>query len=227
MPDVKPSRSVRIPWRRVEEGDSVDEQGARLRPWDRQPGETEVAFAAFLAYRDSGVPRNLAATARALSKYEGQLYRWKARHRWDYRLLAWDAAQGKASEETAQREWERRRHRWSEAGDHIMQALLSTLLRLIITDPETGKAALDGRVKVELGLGIGEFIMRFQRWLAEAPAGPDGPPEASSELRRMASVELEKLKQLALEQDTNHEEAGGNGKTRSSRKRGENAPMRP
>ncbi len=205
-------------------GDQSTEQG--LRSWDRQLGESELAHQAFLAYRDSGIPRNLAATARALGKHEGQLYRWKDRHGWGYRLLAWDAAQGKAAEETAQREWERRRRRWSQAGDHVLQALLSRLLGLITTDPETGKAALDGRVKLELGLGIGEFIMKFQRWLAEAPAGPDGPPEAGPELRRMASVELEKLKQLALEQDTDHEEAGGDGKPKSRRKRSESAQTR-
>jgi hypothetical protein len=107
-----------------------------------------------------------------------------------------------------------------------MQALLSRLLGLITTDPETGKAALDQRVTVELGLDIGEFIMKFQSWLAESPAGPDGPPEAGSELRRLASVELEKLKQLALEQETNQQEAGGNGKPKSRRKRSESAQTR-
>ena len=199
-------------------GDDGREQTEGLRPWDRQPGESELAHQAFIAYRDSGIPRNLAATARALGKHEGQLYRWKDRHGWGYRLLAWDAAQGKAAEETAQREWERRRRRWSQAGDHIMQALLSTLLRLITTDPETGKAALDGRVKVELGLGIGEFIMRFQRWLAEPPAGPEGPQDATTELRRMARVELDKLKQLALQQETNSKEAGDHGNPKTRRK---------
>jgi len=205
---------------------SIREQTEGLRPWDRQLGESELAHQAFLAYRDSGIPRNLAATARALGKHEGQLYRWKDLHGWGYRLLAWDAAQGKAAEETAQREWGRRRRRWSQAGDHVMQALLSRLLGLITTDPETGKAALDQRVTVELGLDIGEFIMKFQSWLAESPAGPDGPPEAGSELRRLASVELEKLKQLALEQETNQQEAGGNGKPKSRRKRSESAQTR-
>jgi hypothetical protein len=68
-------------------------------------------------------------------------------------------------------------------------------------------------------LSIGEFIMRFQRWLAEAHAGPDGPPEASAELRRMATAELERLKQLALVQDASEEEAASNGKPRSRQKR--------
>ena len=190
----------------------MPQPGPDLRPWDRQPQESELAYQAFLAYRDSGVPRNLAATARALGKREAQLHRWKRRHRWEDRLLAWDAAQGKAAEETAQREWERRRRRWSQAGDHVLQALLSTLLGLIKTDPETGRTALDPRVKVEQALDIGQFMMRFQRWLAEAPAGAEGPPEVSAELRRMASAELEKLKQLALAQDASEEEAGDNGR---------------
>ena len=194
-----------------------------LRPWDRQPGESELAYQAFLAYRDSGLPRNLAATARALDKHEAQLYRWKDRHRWDQRLLAWDAAQGRAAEETAQREWEKRRRRWSQAGDHVMQALLSRLLGLIATDPETGRATLDQAVALERGLDIGAFIMKLQRWLAEAPAGPDGPPEVGSELRRMASVELEKLKQLALRQDTDEQEVGGDGKPRPRRTRSKGA----
>ena len=185
---------------------SMPEHTEALRPWDRQPGESELAYHAFLAYRDSGVPRNLAATARALGKHEAQLYRWRGRHRWGHRLLAWDAAQGKAADETAQREWEKRRRRWSQAGDHVMQALLSTLLGLITTDPETGRATLDQAVALERGLDIGEFIMKFQRWLAEAPAGPDGPPDTGSELRRMASVELEKLRQLALEQEARRDD---------------------
>ncbi len=203
---------------------SIREQTEGLRPWDRQLSESELAHQAFLAYRDSGVPRNLAATARALGKHEGQLYRWKDRHGWEYRLLAWDAAQGKAAEETAQREWERRRRRWSQAGDHVMQALLTTLLTLITTDPETGRATLNQTVALERGLDIGEFVMKFQRWLAEIPGGPDGPPEAGSELRRMASVELEKLKRLALEQETNHhQEAGGDDKPKPRRTRSKSA----
>ena len=204
-------------------GDDSREHTEALRPWDRRHGESELAHQAFVAYRDSGVPRNLAATARALGKHEGQLYQWKDRHQWGHRLLAWDAAQGRAAEETAQREWEKRRRRWSQAGDHVMQALLSTLLGLITTDAETGRAMLDETVALERGLDIGEFIMKFQRWLAEAPAGTDGPPDAGSELRRMASAELEKLKQLALGQDTNEEEAGDDGKPKPRRTRSKSA----
>jgi hypothetical protein len=173
------------------------EPATELRPWDRQPGESEVAYQGFVAYRDSGVPRNLASAARGLRKHEAQLYRWKDRHQWDSRLLAYDSAQTRTAEEVGRQEGERKRRHWGQATDHLMQAVLSWLLSFVVLDPETGRRMLDPRAGVKSNMLIANYLLRVQTWLAEGPESGATPQDVDAELRRMATEELERLKRAA------------------------------
>ena len=102
-------------------------------PWERQPGETEAAFAAFALYRDHGPGRSLLAVylAAAGGKGKGKAVhrrgapagqapgswkRWSQVHRWPERAAAFDAHQDRARQrgidsasEQAGSEWARRR----------------------------------------------------------------------------------------------------------------------
>lgn len=60
-------------------------------PWDRQPGETARAFAAFGVYRDLGPFRSIRQTARTLGKDVSYLSTFSAQHDWQERAALWDA----------------------------------------------------------------------------------------------------------------------------------------
>lgn len=67
-----------------------------LRPWDRQPGETSKAYAAFCVYRDQGESRTVRTTAEALAKSDNLIKGWSAKNNWVSRAAAWDSMPGKA-----------------------------------------------------------------------------------------------------------------------------------
>lgn len=65
-----------------------------MAPWDRQPGESDKAFAAFCAYRDLGPDRTHEKTREKLGKNSGYLRvleAWSGRFRWMDRAAAFDA----------------------------------------------------------------------------------------------------------------------------------------
>jgi hypothetical protein len=64
---------------------------APAQPWERQPGETEVAFQAFLLYRDTEGKRSAHKVAAQSHKDPSLMRRWKARWDWLGRAAAWDA----------------------------------------------------------------------------------------------------------------------------------------
>lgn len=89
-----------------EPGDATDAGGdLPPRPWERQPGESTPAWAAFRTYRDIGPRRSLDAVAIALAppaapeprqarakpRRNGSLSDWSRRHDWVARAAAWDA----------------------------------------------------------------------------------------------------------------------------------------
>lgn len=69
---------------------------AELDPWDRQPGETSKAYAAFQVYLDLADQRSTRRTAEALSKSEALINGWSRKHSWPARARAWDSMPRKA-----------------------------------------------------------------------------------------------------------------------------------
>ena len=61
-----------------------------IKPWERQPGETEKAWQAFKLYRDLGEGRTLQEVSRKLSKHQSNVSRWSKKWRWQSRVMAWD-----------------------------------------------------------------------------------------------------------------------------------------
>lgn len=78
-----------------------------LKPWDRQPGETSKAYAAFQTYLDQGVKRSYTSVAKELGRSGTWIEQWGKKHRWPERAAAWDSmprrAVAEAYEEMAQR----------------------------------------------------------------------------------------------------------------------------
>ncbi len=61
-----------------------------MNPWDRRPGESAPAFAAFTSYRDMGPDRSIRLVARKCNKSASMLGRWSAKHAWLFRAEQWD-----------------------------------------------------------------------------------------------------------------------------------------
>jgi hypothetical protein len=80
--------------------------------WERQPGESTQAFAAFVIYRDLGAARSLRASYARQKGVEdgpelranGRLYAWSADHNWVERAAAWDAEQDRIRRQAHQEE---------------------------------------------------------------------------------------------------------------------------
>src|SRR5215210_733983 len=65
-----------------------------LRPWDKQPGETAKAYAAFAAFKNlEPAFRSQVRVASDLSKSRQQIQRWASEWTWEERAGAYDEEQ--------------------------------------------------------------------------------------------------------------------------------------
>lgn len=60
------------------------------KPWERQPGEGDKAFEAFILYRDAGPGRSATIVAEALHKSATMIHRWQGQWKWVERASKWD-----------------------------------------------------------------------------------------------------------------------------------------
>lgn len=75
----------------VEPEETVEETTDLRDPWERWDDETDVAYAAFIQYRDLGpLHRSLSEVSRQVGKSKTLLGRWSRRHSWVDRVNAWD-----------------------------------------------------------------------------------------------------------------------------------------
>ena len=63
---------------------------AEIAPWERQPGETEKAYEAFLIFKNLGPGRTVKEVSEKLRKSYDLFRRWKKRYDWDSRVEAYD-----------------------------------------------------------------------------------------------------------------------------------------
>lgn len=61
------------------------------RPWERQEGESDAEWAAFLDYRNIGVRRTIKAVQDARGETHKLVYRYAQTRNWRARAAAWDA----------------------------------------------------------------------------------------------------------------------------------------
>jgi len=127
--------------------------------WERQPGETNIAWKAFEAYRAASPHnRTYIHTARTLHKLIDGTYiaakstaGWAARFRWDERIQAFDNYIAQQELDMLIKERVRARKETAELGRGLrikaQEALsaLTTVLYRNVTDPETGKISRELR----------------------------------------------------------------------------------
>lgn len=113
------------------------------KPYEQQPKETDVAFAAFKTYRDME-ERTLAKTGKALGKSAPLMEGWSSRWRWGERATAWDRERDDRARATTLDEIEEMQRR------HIQLALGMQQLGAL----ELQRVLKDAQTKVEIG-GVG------------------------------------------------------------------------
>ena len=60
------------------------------KPWERQKGESDKAYEAFVTYRDMGTNRSIRAVAQKLAKSRTQIGKWSSGWDWTERVRAYD-----------------------------------------------------------------------------------------------------------------------------------------
>ena len=74
-------------------------------PWEKQRGESAVAFTAFALYRDLGAQRSCAKVGQALGRATGTMERYSSKHHWVERAEAYDAYLDRRRLEATQESW--------------------------------------------------------------------------------------------------------------------------
>lgn len=100
------------------------------RPWDRQPGESPAAWAAFQVYRDAGRGRSLAKTGATLGRTRNAVGLHSARWRWLERAAAFDAWLDRHGQTAAADAVEAMNKRHAEAASDALAAIVERLKTL-------------------------------------------------------------------------------------------------
>lgn len=114
----------------------------RLRPehpWERQPGESQRAFAAFAVYRDLGPSRSISAVARITGRTRSLIGDWSARYRWVERAAAFDREEDRRRIEAHFAEAERMAARHAQTAQLFVRLLglpAQALAARLRDDPE-------------------------------------------------------------------------------------------
>lgn len=147
--------------------------------WDRQPGESARAFAAFCVYRDDGAGRSLRATVDKTGTKLTQIGAWSRRHGWVSRVEAYDAHMARLEQaareqalEAEARKWAERRLQQREREWETAAALHERAVQML-AHPMTRTKSEDGK----------SVIVPAGWWMRDIPAFVD----LASKLARLAS----------------------------------------
>ncbi len=117
-----------------------------IQPWERQPGETRRAFAAFCHYRDMGVKRSTRRVADELTISDTLARRWSARWAWVARSGAWDEEQdrqARAAQLDAIKEMNARQAKIGHAAQAVIQHRLNEWMKAIQENKGVSLSALE------------------------------------------------------------------------------------
>lgn len=100
----------------------MDKEILNLELWERQPGETPKAFAAFVVYRDLDPSvRSVPKAGEKLGKSVGTLERWVYKYKWRERVAAWDAEVERIRTQEHFERIKRMRDRHAELGELMVE----------------------------------------------------------------------------------------------------------
>ena len=169
-----------------------------LQPWERQPGESAVAYAGFRVYLELGSTRTLIAVARQLEKNRSLIYRWAKRHSWRDRACLWDRAQARETEAVVAQERETTLRRQLQDASRVQRLSMAKISSLVIRDPETGEHALSPSVTVADAIRLYRLGLEIQR--GRLPSAAPGDAAATDQsLEALSDPEVQQVIRLARE----------------------------
>ena len=122
------------------------------QPWERQPKETAVAYAAFEKYRAMGAERSYSKVAQALHKSKTMIATWGRRHKWIQRVRAFDA-QGEHErlddEEEARKDMRKRHLKISRDMQKIADERIREMTAQMLEKPRDVSDWLDFAMRIE------------------------------------------------------------------------------
>ena len=89
--------------------------------WQQQPGESDKAYAKFLAFRNAGSQRSIMGANGG--KPNGGLYRQAHKWRWGERASAWDASLRERTDEELVDRMVPARHKLADKADALIERL--------------------------------------------------------------------------------------------------------
>ncbi len=134
-----------------------------INPWDQQPNESSKAFERFVLYRDMGAGRSLRKLAKDLELNPSTLADISTKHKWQERIVAFDAYIDKASQhnQIAQvKAMKRRQIMLALRAQKVAERGLKKLLKDIDDDTILRKLSAEGLSKI---LDIGCRLERLNR----------------------------------------------------------------
>jgi hypothetical protein len=151
------------------------------QPWDRQPNETQEAWARFQAYRDSAYPRGLAGpyvvrpTAEILAEAQGTtahaIGQTSSRNQWHARAAAYDLWVDHAKQESDHSAIDKMRQRHMAAVVDLTQLVAIERKKLLVVALATEHPTLTPRDLVALQ----ELAIKHDRLLhGQDPDAPTG-----------------------------------------------------
>jgi len=169
------------------------EAGNGASTWERQPDESEPAYAAFEHFLRSGAARTIRGTARALGKARSLLTRWARQHGWRARARAYDLEHARQDEVVIREERESSLRRTTGYLERILQIVIARLLQLAHRDPGTGQVSFDPDLTPQVAAALLKLIVGLLHQHGQQPSHDDGGEDPAGQLRALPSSELEQL----------------------------------
>ena len=185
----------------------MEQRELRLEAWERQPGESAVAYAAFRAYLDLGPTRTLIAVARQLGKNRSLIYRWGEHHAWQTRAYVWDITRAREEEVLSRHAREEMVQRLLKDAEGLQKLSMAAIRRLVQRDPATGELTLSGEVDYKGAIRLYRLSLDLQKHLPALPPPPSTEPrDPEEQLQLLSDEELTTLVRLAKERAGKKEE---------------------
>ncbi len=164
-----------------------------LDPWERQPKESDVAFDAWLKYRDGGPRRRLAPVAEACGKSVSLMERWSGTWKWRDRAAAWDREQDRVGRE-AQLEEVRAMHRRHA---NLGVLMLNKAAQRLAGDEANGVTPIDtSKLTAEQVARLAEVGSRIERGARGEPEKLEIDLGVSEEAKRAIDGLMEALDRM-------------------------------
>ena len=169
-----------------------------MTAWDRQSGETNRAYNAFLSYRDMGPLRSLRKAAdkfygiKSVSK-ANQFLRWSTANNWVARCEAWDMEQERDREKRQREEIRAMDDRQASHGKNLQEIAVSNIYAITGHVAKNGKGEIiNATINVEEARKLFESGVKVERL---------GRGEASeiSERKHVGDIQIVEIREQTRE----------------------------